>query len=354
MFLRRRRHGCRYGLTVVDGHRVVVLENRSLRVAVLPDRGADIVEFRHKPSDVDVLWRSPWPHRPASVAPPWSGSPGAAFVHDYLGGWQELFPTCGDPATFGGLPTAVHGEVMHLPWRWRVVHEGPDEVSVDFEVETVLAPFRLTRRMALRGDRATLHFDERIDHLGRESVEVMWGHHPAFGAPFLKRGTTIDTDAATVVTTSHHHDPTSRLEPDRRSAWPLAATRDGETVDLSFVEGPELGTHDWAYLTDFDRGWFALREPNAGVGFALRWPADVFPYLLYWQNYRGATSAPWHGRAYVVALEPHSSFPADYATGAPLLRMAPGASLVSSLVATAFRLDGRVGFVDDDGTVRAA
>lgn len=353
MFLRRHRHDCRYGVAVVDGHRVVVLENRSLRVAVLPDRGADIVEFRHKASDVDVLWRSPWPHRPASVAAPWSGSPDAAFVHDYLGGWQELFPTCGDPASLGGLPTPVHGEAVHLPWRWTLVREAPEEVTVEFEVETVLAPFRLTRRMTVRDDRATLYLDERIDHLGREPIEVMWGHHPAFGAPFLKRGTRIDTDAATIVTTSHHHDATSRLEPDRRSAWPLARDRDGGTVDLSFVESPDMGTHDWAYLTDFERGWFAIHEPDAGVGFALRWPADVFPYLLFWQNY-GARSAPWHGRAYVVALEPHSSFPADYATGAPLLRFEPGASLARGLVASAFHHDGRVESVDDDGTVRIA
>lgn len=335
----------------MNGHDVVVLENRALRVAVLPRRGAEIAEFRHKPSDVDVLWRSPWPARPAAVPAPWAGSAGAAFLGDYLGGWQELFPTCGDATTYGGLPMGIHGEVAHLPWSWRIVTESEDEIAIDFEVETVLSPFRLRRRMSLRDDRATLWLDERIDHLGAEPSEFMWGHHPAFGAPFLKAGCRIDTDAATVLTTSHHHDPASRLRPDRRTAWPYGEGRDGARIDLSVVPGSESGTHDWAYLTDFERGWYAVREPEHGVGFALRWPADVMPYLLFWQNYGGATAAPWHGRAYVAALEPHSSFPASLAVGSPLLRIDPGASLARRLVATAFVRQEPVSDVGDDGVV---
>jgi galactose mutarotase-like enzyme len=351
MFLRRRRHDCRYGLVTVDGHRVVVLENSRLRVSVLPDRGADIVEFRHKPSDVDVLWRSPWPHRPASSPSPWSGSPDAAFLRGYLGGWQEMLPTCGDAATFEGLPLGVHGEVQELPWRWTVDVEDAEEVAVTFEVETVLAPFRVTRRMALSGDRATLVLDERIEHLGASKTEFMWGHHPAFGAPFLKEGCTIDTDARTILTTSHHADPAGRLAPDRRTSWPWAEGRDGAPLDLSVVPGPQAGTHDWAYLTDFERGWYALREPARGIGFALRWPAETWPYLLFWQNYRGATAAPWHGRAYVAALEPQSSFPASWDRGTPRLRLEPGEALGTRTVATAFRSDGRVSDVDDEGRV---
>lgn len=351
MFLRRRRHGCRTGVVVVDGHRVVVLENRWLRVAVLPDRGADIVEFRHKPSDLDLLWRSPWPHRPAAAPPPWSGSPETAFVESYLGGWQEMFPTCGDAATIGGLSVGVHGEVRALPWRWTIDVDEPEEVAVVFEVETVVVPFRLTRRMSLRDDRGTLVVDERIEHLGASASEFMWGHHPAFGAPFLKEGTTIDTDARTIVTTSHHADPAGRLAPDRRTSWPWAAGRDGGTVDLSVVPGPDAGTHDWAYLTDFERGWYALREPELGVGFALRWPAETWPHLLFWQNYRGAKAAPWHGRAYVAALEPQSSLPASWDVGRPRLRLEPGASLELRMVATAFRRDAPVTDVDDEGRV---
>lgn len=350
MFLSRRRHDCRHGLATVDGHRVVVLENRWLRVAVLPDRGADIVEFRHKASDVDLLWRSPWPHRPAGVPAPWSGSPETAFLRGYLGGWQEMAPTCGDAASFDNLPMGVHGEVLDLPWRFSVDTDTPEEVAVTFEVETVLAPLRLTRRMGLTRDLASLVLDERVENVGANRTEFMWGHHPAFGAPFLKKGCTIDTDARTIVTTSHHGDPSARLALDRRSEWPYAVGSDGDPIDLSVLPGPEAGTHDWAYLTDFERGWYAVREPEGGIGFALRWPADTWPYVLFWQNY-GATSTPWHGRAYVAALEPQSSCPASWTHGEPRLRLDPGAALEVRMIATVFRSDGPVTNVDDEGSV---
>lgn len=351
MFLDRRRHDCRLGVVTVDGHRIVVIENRWLRIAVLPDRGADIVEFRHKPSDLDLLWRSPWPNQPGRAPRPWSGSAATAFLGSYLGGWQEMIPTCGDAATYEGLPVGIHGEALDRAWRWSVDVDTPDEVAVSFVVETLLAPFRLVRRMSIRRDRGSVVLDETIDHLGDDATEFMWGHHPAFGAPFLREGCTIRTDARTVLTTSHHADPAGRLAPDRRTDWPDAETRDGLRVDLSHVPGPTARTHDWAYLTDFDRGWYALQEPDDGVGFALRWPADTWPYLLFWQNYRGARGAPWHGRAYVAALEPQSTFPADWETGRPRLRLEPGESMTARTVATAFQLDGQVRDVDDEGRV---
>lgn len=346
-----RHHGCRWSHALVRGHEVVCLENRGLRVAVLPGLGADIVEFAHKPTDVDVLWRSPWPLRPAGSIEPPTRTTGAEFLTRYHGGWQEMFPVCGDAADFHGMHIGVHGEACRLPWTWRVDVDTPAEIAVTFELTTVLSPFHLRRTMTLREDRPTLYLEERATNLGTIDIEFLWGHHPAFGAPFLKPGCRIDTDARTIRTSSHHHDPSSRLAPDQRSPWPMATTLDGGTLDLGLVGGPDARSHDWAYLTDFDEGWFALTEPAEGVGFACRWPAETFPYVLYWQNYGGAQGAPWYGRAYTVALEPQSTFPASYELGAPHLRLAPGASLDLAFLASAFQTDRPVTYVDANGTV---
>jgi len=54
-----RHHGCRIGEFVWRGHRLIVLENKRLRVGVLASKGADVVEFRYKPLDLDVLWHAP-------------------------------------------------------------------------------------------------------------------------------------------------------------------------------------------------------------------------------------------------------------------------------------------------------
>lgn len=335
----------------VRGHEVLMLENRWLRVSVLPGKGADIAEFLYKPTDTDFLWRSPWPLRGASSAHPLGSSPDTAFLDSYHGGWQEMFPICGSAADYGGMRIGVHGEVCLLPWEWTVEEDTPERVTLRFDVATLRSPFRLCRRMTLRYDRAALLLEERVLNDGSTRQHFMWGHHPAFGAPFLKSGCRIDTDARTVLTTDAHEDPASRLAPNHRSEWPLAAGIHGERIDLSRIEGPECGAHDWAYLTDFDEGWFAIRDPEQEVGFACRWPAHIFPFALLWQNYRGAQSAPWYGRAYTIALEPQSTFPADYAQGAPLLGLDPGETLDLALVAVAFEATEPVTAVSNDGVV---
>jgi len=348
---RGRNHGCRWSLWRTGDSDVVVLENRHLRVAVMPQHGADIVEFRHKPSDVDVLWRSPWPLRPPAAAPAWSGHAETAFLDGYQGGWQVQLPICGAATDFHGMSIGAHGEAWSLPWRWWVERDEIDDVALAFEVDLVRSPFRIRRIMRLQDDRATLVLDERVSNLAALPLAFMWGHHPTFGAPFLKAGCRITSDARSVRTSRLHGDPNARLADDQCSTWPEATTRDGGRVDLSFVPGPAASLHDWAYLGDFVEGWVAIREPDDGVGFALRFDAELFPYVLYWQNFTGAKGAPWFGRCYVAGLEPQSSFPADFERGSPHLRLGPGESLEARFVASAFVSPHDVRHVAADGGI---
>ena len=54
-----RNHGCRVSdAWTYRGLKTLVMENELLRVVVLADKGADILELVHKPTDVDFLWRS--------------------------------------------------------------------------------------------------------------------------------------------------------------------------------------------------------------------------------------------------------------------------------------------------------
>lgn len=351
MFLRRRRHGCRVSEVVERGHRVVVLENDRVRIAVLPDRGAEVVELRHKPSDLDPLWRTPWPAHPPTAPTPHRGDPGSAFLDGYLGGWQELFPSCGDAATVHGAVLGVHGEVATLPWRVEVEREDEDEVCVCFTVETHRTPFMLERRMRLRAGVATLFLSERATSFADRPLEVMWGHHPTFGAPFLQPGCRIDSDARTVQIFEEHRHPDGE-HPVQRGAWPLLCNRAGEEVDVATVGGPEDSIHDWLYLTDFDSGWVALRQPSGGLGVALAWDTAVMPYLLMWRNFGGAKGAPWFGRAYTLGLEPHSGAPARFDRATPKRWLDPAEPLEFTLTATLFPSHGPVRHVDRQGVVR--
>jgi hypothetical protein len=75
------------------GMQVVFLENEKLKVGVLVDKGTDVIEFNHKPTDTDFVWLAPGgvrnPTSYLSTAP----DPLATFLDYYPGGWQEIFPT---------------------------------------------------------------------------------------------------------------------------------------------------------------------------------------------------------------------------------------------------------------------
>lgn len=123
------------------GHPAVYLENDLLHITVLPEKGADIYRFVHKPSGIDFLWKNPvglWP--PGS--PPHDGSLDLEFLQNYEGCWQELFPSCNDPSVYNSHEIPFHGEVAHLPWQYEVERQSEDVLEVRFYVETRATTFR--------------------------------------------------------------------------------------------------------------------------------------------------------------------------------------------------------------------
>ena|SRR5438445_699598 len=58
-YTRERNYACRITECTFRGLRCVVLENQVIRVSVAADKGADIYEFLHKPTDTEFLLRTP-------------------------------------------------------------------------------------------------------------------------------------------------------------------------------------------------------------------------------------------------------------------------------------------------------
>src|SRR5690606_15863785 len=89
----RRNWGPRVHEITYAGMRAVVLENERLRVTVLVDKGADVIEFNDKRRDLDYVWLSPIGTRRPHDVTAGSADAVAAFVDAYEGGWQEVFPS---------------------------------------------------------------------------------------------------------------------------------------------------------------------------------------------------------------------------------------------------------------------
>ena len=155
-----RNHGCRVSdAWTYRGLKTAVLENELLRVVVLVDKGADIYQLVHKPTDTDFLWRSPWGVRDPSRFVPTTGSPVGLWMDTYEGGWQTVLPGGGFPSQYGDADMGLHAEVSTVPWDCAITDDSLDRVAIKCWVRSTRTPYLLRedagvdQRLECPGDR---------------------------------------------------------------------------------------------------------------------------------------------------------------------------------------------------------
>jgi hypothetical protein len=105
--------------TIVDRtFRIYVLENRYLKVTLLPEFGGRILSIIYKPTGHEQLYRS-------EVGVPY-GIKAGNFYYDWLMVYGGIFPT---------LPDAEHGKTWLKPYEFKVVKQSPDEVTVSMSLK---------------------------------------------------------------------------------------------------------------------------------------------------------------------------------------------------------------------------
>jgi hypothetical protein len=231
------------------------------------------------------------------------------FLDLYHGGWQECFPTGGPKSNLLGASLGIHGEVAVLPWDCRIIEDTPDCVAARVSVRCVRTPFRLEKVLRLEGSAPELILQERITNEGAVPAPYMWGHHPAFGPPFLSPACRVDVPGGKCVSFGADDPSTQRLQNDVEFPWPVGPTRNGGTVDISVIPPFGARCNDLAYVSELTDGWFAVTDQERRVGVGMWWDVEVFPYVWYWQVYGGILGYPWYGRTYNIALEPWTSYP---------------------------------------------
>jgi hypothetical protein len=284
-----------------------VLENRHLRVTLLPERGGALFELLWKPGDVDLLWRWERGLRPVGYVPSLPLSQGNYQDH-FFGGWDIMFPTVDRFQPVAPLPIGYHGEVACLPWRSRITADEPDEVAVELTVRCIRAPFLVTRILRLT-HLPELVIETTIENLAKRPVSYAVGEHIALNIDPLLPGK-LQLGGAVLTTADGEASPHARLAPGQRSEWPIALLSDGNQTDVSRIDADALGTSDVIGLVD-------LAEPTIRVvptegplpPFSLTWDGELMPSLLLWLGLGGDLQAPWFGTATLLAVEPMSLLP---------------------------------------------
>lgn len=350
-----RTFGCRVSdAWTYRGLKTVVLENETIRVLVLADKGADVYSFVHKPTDTDFLWRSPWGVRDPHKFLPTTGAGPSVWLDVYEGGWQTVVPHGGYPSTVAGAELGLHAEISTMPWDATIIEDTPERVAAKFRVRGQRTPFSAEKTLSIESGSSTLTIEETVTNEGEEPADCVWLEHIALGPPFLSPACRLDVAPSTVLNHETKVESNSRLAPGGRGTWPHTGAADGSEVDLRQLRGKDTRAVDMAYMTDMAEGWYALTNEDLELGFALSFPKDVFQYLWYWQS-SGAYGYPWYGRTYNVGLEPCTSYDngglAQAIENGTARRFAAGERLSATIRATAFTGAGEVTRVTPEGRV---
>ncbi|CAN5578867.1 hypothetical protein BH24ACT5_BH24ACT5_05700 [soil metagenome] len=276
------------------------LSSDVLDVAVCPDQGCDITSIVHRPTGCELLFRTPWGHSGRTHgAGPWAEDSATAWLDRYPGGWQLLLPNAGPPCSVGGTEWVFHGEASQAAWS--VTSHGDGRL----EAETVLcrAPLTVRRTIHVVGDEIRVTDD--VTNVGTEDLDMVWGHHPAFGGDFVDSSTRLETTAT--VFDADPASPGTVLAPGARSNWPHAVRVGGGSIDLSVLSDEGAGVSHLGYLSGFAEGSARIVNQRRGLAVELSWPLDLMPHAWYWVENHASTGYPWFGRCHVFAFEPCST-----------------------------------------------
>lgn len=314
-----RNYGCRItGELTISGNRAVMMENQKLRLIFLADRGMDCVELLYKPEDIDFMWRSPVKlHRRSEYMSSTGDSLGNYLDHN-SGGWQEILPNGGGPCSYKGACLGMHGEISNVPWQWEIVKDTEEEVAFKACITTLRSPFHLEKVISLKNGESHITISESLVNLADEPMDLMWGHHPTVGKPFLDESCRIYTNGTVGLTMDEKDFETQRLRPGTRFKWPVGEGSEigkggqGRPVDLSVVPSECAKTADMVYMTGFPQeAWYRVYNEKKQLSYGMSWDGTQFPYMWMWLVCRGAYGYPWYGRTYNLALEPWTSFPSS-------------------------------------------
>jgi hypothetical protein len=159
-----------------------VLENRYLKVTLVPEFGGRIVSIIYKPTGHEQLYRT-------EVGVPY-GMTAGNFYYDWLMVYGGIFPT---------FPDAEHGKAWLKPWDFRVMSKSADEVTVSMSLKDDFA-YAAAPKQFLKGStgiEATYYVTLKADRAALDARVVLKNRQPE----------TIDYEYWTCTTLAPGSDP---------------------------------------------------------------------------------------------------------------------------------------------------
>ena len=290
--------------TIVDRtFRTHVLENRYLKVTLVPEFGGRILSIIYKPTGHEQLYRT-------EVGVPY-GMKAGNFYYDWLMVYGGIFPTFPDPE---------HGRTWLKPWDFRIVKESVGEVTVsmslkdDFEYPAAPRAFRrgstgieATYYVTLRADRAALDArmvlknpnDTAIPYEYWTCTTLAPGSDPA--SPKATAGAEIVAPISAYTTASWSRQIASKDGSAGSGKYrfeKLRYFRNWPTMGIAYAAPDMGGANFWGVINhDNEEGIFRIADNKVTPGLkmwtwgydtvrepqdARKYPVEAQPYIELW------------------------------------------------------------------------
>ena len=240
---------------------------------------------------MDVLWKSPWglTARGTGFASG-GGNTEAAWMDQYGGGWQEIFPNGGDECAYKNAPLNFHGEASIQAWDYTVQKHASSCFAVEHTVALRRSPFRIHRTVIVERNLAGLQ-NSRVDcQQSEENLHYLWGHHPALGDPFLSGDCVLRVPARTFVSHSLEISASTQIPAGVRGPWPLVEGEDDRPVDLSRIPLSSDHVAEFGYICDLEDSGYGITSSKHSFRLWLGLATRGFPLFVV---LAGTARQPW-------------------------------------------------------------
>ena len=273
------------------GLRVVMIENRFLRVAILPEAGAKIWQITYKPLDADLLWNN-------SRSGPARLPLNSRYDDVWSGGWDELFPN-DEVAMIDGESYPDHGELWTGEWSAETFAHA-DDVGVRLRYVTPISAIEIEKTIRISRKRACIDFHHRFVNRSRNCFPFLWKLHPAMAVSTQHR---IDFPAMKVALEPAF--PGTLAGSPEISNWPIVRGPQGD-IDLRRIPPEDAKQLYFFYGTEMQGNWCALTNTANKLSCALQFDATIFPCCWLFAAYGG-----WRNHN-VAVLEPCTGYPLNF------------------------------------------
>lgn len=317
----------------VNSLATIVVENKFLRLMVLPEAGARIWQITYKPLDSDILWNNP------KIAP--RKQPlHTSYDENWSGGWDDLFPN-DEAGLLSGMQVPDHGELWTGEWQ-AAISEDENASGVDLHFQTPVTEVLAQKSLRLRRDSGVLEVHYKLTNRSQRHLPFLWKLHPAFAVSPRHR---IDFPAMTVVREMDFEGSLSSAPP--VFDWPYAQTSSA-LLDLRNVPDVSSRALHFFYGTGYREGWCGITNRATRLAAGLRFDPSVFSSCWLF-----ATHGGWNDLN-VAVLEPATGYPfrIDSMIEAGRARMlAPDETLASTVLFCVQAGLNSIGGIAEDGRI---